>query len=192
MAEDSGRRILLTGIAGALAGRLAARLEAEERVEYLAGMDLREPSLPLSRGEFIRADLRNPIVAKVIDSTEVDTVVHLDVAAGPSRAGSRSPGHQLNVTGTLQLLAAAQQAARLRKLVLRSTTAVYGSSHTDPALFSEHVAPGAAPRSAYSKDAVEIEAVTRAFGRRRDDVVVSILRFATLISGSADSPLAPT
>ena len=183
------QRVLITGIAGQLAGQLAARLEADERVEYIAGLDLSEPTTPLERTEFVRADLRNPLVARIIDSTRVDTVVHLSLTAVPSSAGGRSRMKELNVIGTMQLFAAAQKAPRLAKVIVKSTTAVYGSNYADPALFREDVAPGGAPRSGYSKDAVEVENYARAFGRRRGDVALSILRFANFIGPTVDSPL---
>lgn len=184
-----GQRVLITGIAGQLAGQLAARLEDDDRIEYVAGLDVHEPQHRLQRTEFVRADLRNPLVARIIDSTRVDTVVHLSLTAVPSSAGGRSRMKELNVIGTMQLLAAAQKAERLRKVVVKSTTAVYGSNYADPALFREDVAPGGAPRSGYSKDAVEVEGYARAFGRRREDVVLTILRFANFIGPSVDSPL---
>ena len=42
-----------------------------------------------------------------------------------------------NIIGTMQLLAACQQAPGLRKLVVRSSTAAYGASFRDPAVFTE-------------------------------------------------------
>ena len=186
---QQGQRVLITGIAGQMAGKLAARLEADDRIEYIAGLDVHEPSFDLGRTEFVRADLRNPLVARIIDSTRVDTVVHLSLTANPSSAGGRSRMKELNVIGTMQLLAAAQKAARLRKVIVKSTTAVYGSNYADPALFREDVAPGGAPRSGYSKDAVEVEGYARAFGRRRQDVLLSILRFANFMGPTVDSPL---
>jgi UDP-glucose 4-epimerase len=189
VAEGEGRRILITGISGELAGQLARRLEDDERVEYLVGVDLREPRHDLSRTEFVRADLRNPLVAKVVDSTRVDTIVHLAVTAEPYHAGGRSRTKELNVIGTMQLLAAAQKSDRLRGLVMKSTNAVYGSSYKSPALFRENAAPEAAVAHGYTKDAVEIEGYARAFGRRRDDVALSILRFANFVGPTVDTPL---
>jgi UDP-glucose 4-epimerase len=186
---NASRRVLVTGISGQLAGQLAARLEQDERIEYIAGLDLGEPRHDLTRTEFVRADLRNPLVAKILDSTGVDTVVHLNVTANPASSGGRARMKELNVIGTMQLLAAAQKSSRLRKVVMKSTTAVYGSNYADPALFREDVAPGGAPRSGYSKDAVEIEGYARGFGRRRPDVSLSILRFANFIGPTVDTPL---
>jgi UDP-glucose 4-epimerase len=184
----AGRRVLITGISGQLAGLLAARLEADERIEYIAGVDLTEPRHDLSRTEYVRADLRNPLVAKIVDSTRVDTIVHLSITAAPGSSGGRARMKEHNVIGTMQLLGAAQKSGRLRKFVMKSTTAVYGSSSGDPALFREDVAPGG-PRAGYSKDAVEIEGYGRGFGRRRPDVSLTILRFANFIGPTIDSPL---
>lgn len=186
---QTGRRVLITGISGTIAGQLAARLEADDRVEYLAGVDLQEPVQDLARTEFVRADLRNPLVAKVVESTSVDTIVHLNITAAPGGAGGRARMKELNVIGTMQLLAAAQKATRLRKVVLKSTTAVYGSNYADPALFREEMTTGGAPRAGYSKDAVEVEGYGRAFGRRRADVVLSVLRFANFIGPTVETPL---
>jgi UDP-glucose 4-epimerase len=186
---EEGRRVLITGIAGDLASRLAARLEADDRVEFIAGLDVREPEHALERTEFVRADLRSPHVAKVVDATRADTIVHLSISAAPHRSGGRARMKEHNVIGTMQLLAAAQKSTRLRKLVVKSTTAVYGSNYGDPALFREDVAPGGAPRSGYSKDAVEVEGYARAFGRRRNDVALTVLRFANFIGPNVDSPL---
>ena len=184
------RRILLTGIAGALAGALARRLEADERVEHLVGIDLTAPTHDLARTEFLRADLRNALVGKVVKADGIDTIIHLAVTAAPRDVGGRARMKELNVIGTMQLLGAATKAPRLRKVVVKSTTAVYGSSHRDPALFREDAATGSASRaSGYTKDALEVEAYARAFGRRRQDVTLTILRFANFVGPTVETPL---
>jgi UDP-glucose 4-epimerase len=96
---------------------------------------------------------------------------------------------EINVIGTMQLLAACQKAPSMRKLVVKSTTAVYGSSPRDPALFTESVEPRALPKSGYAKDAVEVEGYVRGFGRRRPDVTLSLLRFTNFIGPSIETPL---
>lgn len=187
--NGDGRRILITGVASELSGALAAQLERDERVAYLAGIDTAEPAQPLTRGEFVRADLRNPLVARVVESTGVDTIVHLGITATPSDAGGRARMKELNVIGTMQLLAAAQKAPRVKKLVVKSTTAVYGASFADPALFREDSPPGGHQHSGYSKDAVEIESSARDFGRRRPDATLTLLRFANFIGPTVHTPL---
>lgn len=186
---DRGRRVLITGIANPVSCRLASRLEADEGVEYVAGVDLVEPEAPLERTEFIRADLRSPLVAKVIESTRVDTLVHLGITTTPGQVGGRSRMKELNVIGSMQLLAAAQKAPRLRNVVVRSTTAVYGSHYRNPSLINEDVATDAPPRSGYAKDATEVETYARRLSRRRPDLTMTILRLANTVGPTVDTPL---
>lgn len=186
----TGRRVLVTGLAGGLATSLASQLEADERIAVIAGLDVVEPSRTLDRTEFIHADLSGGSITRAIGSLNIDTLVHLAITAEPGRAGGRSRMKEKNVIGTMQLLGAAQQAPGLRRVVIKSTTAVYGSSFADPALLREDVAPTATDNSGYAMDAIEVESYARAFARRRDDVTLTILRFANFIGGDLDGLIA--
>ncbi len=185
--------VLVTGVSRYLGSRLAGLLAADPSIERVIGVDTvaprREQRPSLGRTEFVRADIRNPLIAKVIASADVDTVVHLNVIATPLGAGGRTAMKEINVIGTMQLLAACQKAPSMRSLVVKSTTAVYGSSPRDPALFTEELAPRSLPRAGYAKDAVEVEGYVRGFGRRRPDVSLTLLRFTNFIGPSIDTPL---
>lgn len=184
---DAPRRVLITGVSRFLGGRLATILQADPSIEHVIGVDTVTPTASLGATEFVRADIRNPLIAKVISSAEIDTVIHMNVVATPIGAGGRTAMKETNVIGTMQLLAACQKASSVRKLVVKSTTAVYGSSPRDPALFTEDVEPRAVPRSGYAKDAVEVEGYVRGFGRRRPDVSLTLLRFTNFIGPTIDS-----
>ena len=181
--------MLVTGVSRFLGGQLATVLQADPRIEHVIGVDTVTPTQSLGTTEFVRADIRNPLIAKVISSAEIDTVVHMNVVATPLGAGGRSAMKETNVIGTMQLLAACQKAPSVRKLVVKSTTAVYGSSSRDPALFTEDIEPRAVPRSGYAKDAIEVEGYVRGFGRRRPDVSLTLLRFTNFIGPTIDSLL---
>lgn len=185
--------VLVTGVSRHLGGRVAARLAADSRIERVIGVDTTPPTGDVAeiigRTEFVRADIRNPLIAKVIATAGVDTVVHMNVVATPLGAGGRSSMKEFNVIGTMQMLAACQKAPSVRKLVVRSTTAVYGSSPRDPAMFTEDIEAKGPPRGGYAKDAVEVEGYVRGFARRRPDVTVSMLRFANFLSPRIETPL---
>jgi UDP-glucose 4-epimerase len=138
---------------------------------------------------FVRADIRNPVIAKVIAAEEVDTVVHLGVIATPNGAGGRTSMKEINVIGTMQLLAACQKASGLERLIVKSSSRVYGSSSRDPAMFHEGMAPRRLPRSGFGKDSVEVESYVRGFARRRPDVEVTTLRHANLIGPRIETSL---
>ena len=79
----SGRRVLITGVSTRLGTALARRLERDPSVEYVAGLDVRPPRARLERTDFIDADIRNPVIGKLIPQTRVDTVVHNQIVRQP-------------------------------------------------------------------------------------------------------------
>ena len=80
---------------------------------------------------------------------------------------------EINVIGTMQLLAACQKAPSVRKLVVksrrRSTAPSPRTRRCSPRTWSR----GALPRSGFAKDSVEVEGYVRGFARRRPDVDVT-------------------
>ena len=149
------RVVLVTGVSRDLGARFARILATDEDVEVV-GLDVVPPRHPLGAADFVRADIRNPVIAKVIATRRVDTVVHLAMVATPG-AGGRSSMKEINVIGTMQLLAACQRAESFRKLVVQSSISVYGASPRDPAKFTEDMSPRAQPRTGFGKDSLEIE-----------------------------------
>jgi UDP-glucose 4-epimerase len=129
------------------------------------------------------------LIGKVIKSAAVDTVVHMNISATPASAGGRTSMKELNVIGTMQLLAACQGASTVRRLVLKSTSAVYGASSRDPAVFTEAMQARRVPAGGFAKDSLDIEGYVRAYARRRPEVGVAVLRFTNLIGPRIDSLL---
>jgi UDP-glucose 4-epimerase len=175
-----GQVVLVTGVAGDLGKRFAAQLSRSPGVERVIGVDVVPPRGDLGEVDFVRADIRNPVIAKVIVRERVDTVVHLSVSTAVAAAG-RTSTKEFNVIGTMQLLAACQQAPDVRKLVLKSSTAVYGATNRDPAMFTEGMNAKRLPGGGFAKDMTEVESYTRGFARRRPDVDVTTLRLANII-----------
>ncbi len=110
------RVILVTGVARDLGARFARALAEDETLDVI-GVDVTPPRHDLGQVSFVRADIRNPVIAKVIKARAVETVVHMAIVASPGRAG-RSSMKEINVIGTMQLLAACQKADSFRKLVV--------------------------------------------------------------------------
>jgi UDP-glucose 4-epimerase len=189
-----GKVVLVTGVARRLGGRFVRRVQREPGIDRVIGVDAVPPEHSLGDADFVRADIRHPMIAKVLAEHDVDTVVHMDVNGTPlgrSRGrGSRSAVKETNVIGTMQLLGACQKAPSVRRLVVKSTTNVYGSAPRDPAVFTETMPAKSLPSGGFAKDAVEVEGYVRGFARRRPDVAVAVLRFANILGPSADSPLA--
>ena len=176
-----GQVVLVTGVAGDLGRRFAAQLSRSPEIDRVIGVDVVPPRGDLDQADFVRADIRNPVIAKVMVRERVDTVVHTSVASTPAAAGGRTSMKELNVIGTMQLLAACQQSPDVRKLVVKSSAAVYGATNRDPAMFTEGMNAKRLPSSGFAKDVTEVESYTRGFARRRPDVAVTTLRIANVI-----------
>lgn len=184
-----GQVVLVTGVSRYLGGRMARILTDDPGVDRVVGVDVVPPRSDIGGAEFVRADIRNPIIAKVIHAADVDTVVHMGVIATPVQAGGRMSMKEINVIGTMQLLAACQKSPSVQRLVVKSTSSVYGAGPRDPAMFSEEIEPRHSPSSGWAKDSVEVEAYVRGFARRRPDVTVTTLRFANFIGPGVQTPM---
>jgi UDP-glucose 4-epimerase len=176
-----GRVILVAGVSRYLGGRFARILTGDPAVSRVIGVDVVPPPHDIGDADFVRADIRNPVIAKVIARANVDTVVHMNVIATPTTAGGRVSMKEINVIGTMQLLAACQKAPSVQRLVVKSTAGVYGSSARDPAMFTEDTGAKVLPRTGWGKDSVEVEGYVRGFSRRRPDVDVVTLRLANFL-----------
>ena len=116
---------------------MAQALESDPEVEMILGMGTREPSVALERTEFVRADQTYSILSRIVRATQVDTIVHTFLVVDSTRASGRAL-HEINVIGTMNLLAAAgQTGSPVRQVVVKSSTLVYGSASTDPVWFRE-------------------------------------------------------
>lgn len=181
------RTVLITGVSRHLGGAYARRLSREESVDRIIGVDVVPPRHGIGRAEFVRADIRSPLITRILTDNEVDTVVHMSVIATPAASGGRTSQKEINVIGTMQLLAACQKAENLRSLVVQSSVSVYGSSPRDPARFTEEMTARTRPRTGFGKDSVEIESYVRGLARRRPDISVTTLRLANLMGAGVDS-----
>ena len=184
-----GRVVLVTGVSRDIGRRFARAAATDPSIDRVIGVDVVPPRGDIGDVSFVRADIRNPVIAKVLAKEDVDTVVHMSVIATPGTAGGRGTMKELNVIGTMQLLAACQKSPTVERLVVKSTTTVYGAGPRDPAMFTEDMGPKRLPSSGYAKDVYEVEGYVRGFARRRPDVVVTTLRAANVIGPHVVSPI---
>lgn len=189
----AGSVVLITGVTRFLGSALAGRLSAAAGVDRVIGVDAALPDgaarARMGTAEFVRADIRSPLIHRLIDKAGADTVVHASATATPPNSAARTLTKEMNVIGTMQLLAACQRAPQVRNLVVRSTAAVYGGSSRDPAVFGEKDEPRSVPSSGPARDAVDIEGYLRGFARRRPDVRVAVPRFSEIIGPIVRTPL---
>jgi UDP-glucose 4-epimerase len=183
-------RVLVTGLSTFWGGRVAQALEQRRDVEVVVGLDTRDPRLPLERTEFVRADSSYSILSRIVRAAEIDTVLHTHLIVDSTSASGRRL-HEINVIGTMNLLAAAGAAGSpVRKVVLKSSALVYGSNYQDPYFFREEMARTRPARTAVERSLIEVEGFLRDFADDNPHVTVTLLRFANVLGNEIETPFA--
>ncbi|MGD9316028.1 MAG: NAD-dependent epimerase/dehydratase family protein [Anaerolineae bacterium] len=178
------RVILVTGVAGYWGSRVAAHLVAEESYHVL-GLDAKPPASKIGALDFVLADARNPLLVELLKAEGVDTVCHLAFRSSTRRSES---AFDANVMGTTKLLGACADAG-VRKVVLKSSTAVYGARPTNSAFLTTEHPLRASRRYGYLRDLVEIERFCHGFCRRTPGMALTTLRFSSIVGPTADTPM---
>ena len=185
----AGRRVVIIGIASPWGAEAARRLERDPSIEYLAGIDTRPPATDLERTDFIEADIRSPLLSRLLPGTEADTVVHCGILWYPEPGKPARTLHDINVIGTLQLLAACERTESLERIVVRGSTAIYGCEGASPLLFTEDLAGRLPMRTRFQRDISELEDYFANFARRHPEITCCMLRFQPEIGPTLDTPL---
>jgi UDP-glucose 4-epimerase len=196
----AGRRVLITGVGSQVGSLLAARLESDPDVEHVAGLDTRRPRVQLERTQFIEADIRSPEIASLIPSTGADTIVHEQIVRQPGPGMGSRAMHDVNVMGTLQLLAACEGMPTLRTIVVRGSAGIYGAEPHAPQFFTEEMAHMYPLRTRFQRDVAEIENYFGTYSRRHPGVSCTMLRYQpaigpglrTQITRYLSQPVCPT
>ena len=184
-----GRRILLTGLDTFWGGKVAAALEKNPEVEMILGMGTGKPSIGLERTEYVRAEQSYSLLERIVSSTEVDTIVHTFLVVDSTRTSGRDL-HEVNVIGTMNLLAAAgAPGSSVRHVVVKSSTVVYGAGPKDPAWFAEDTPRSRPPRTRLERSLTEAETYVRDFADDNPDILVTVLRFANVLGASVETPI---
>lgn len=183
------RVILITGVSSywgrQVAGRLMAECDCQEAAYHVIGLDLEPPGEELKGLDFIQADVRNPLFVELLQSEQVHTVCHLTFVENihPSEAA-----FDVNVMGTMKVLGACAEAG-VRKVILKSSLAVYGAGPNNPAFITEQHPLQAGKAYGSTRHLVEIEAFCNGFRRQVPEMVLTILRFSSIVGPQADTPL---
>lgn len=194
-----GRRVLITGLGTFWGGRMAQAMERDPDVEVIVGLDTEEPKVELTRTEYVRADQGYSILSRIVKATQVDTIVHTFLVVDSNRHSGRGL-HEINVIGTMNLLAAASAPdTPVRHVIVKSSSLVYGSTFEDPAWWREEMSRVRAPRTRVERSLLEVEGYIRDFADDNPHVTVTLLRFAnvlgtdivTSISRALERQLAP-
>lgn len=180
------QRVLVTGASGFIGSHLAEGLLAEGRC--VIGLDERSPwrngearinlgaVLGHAHFQFAQTDIGHPGVAALLE--DVTTVFHLAGVSGVRESWGRHFARyaEANIVGTQHLLEACW-ATGVQRVVLASSSSLYGSADHRPS----HEQDSAAPLSPYAVSKMAAEGLALAYGKRtRVPFQVVALRYFTV------------
>ena len=177
-------KILVTGVGGYWGSRVALRL-VENPQNLVLGLDTVAPKEPIPGLDFIQADIRNPLLADLFKSEKVQVVYHM---AFKESQRPTEAAFDYNVMGTMKVFGACAEAG-VRKIVFKSSTAVYGAFARNPAFLTERAALNGSRAFGTIRDLVEVESFCNGFRGQFPEVQLTILRFANILGPTVDSPL---
>jgi UDP-glucose 4-epimerase len=124
-----------------------------------------------------------------VKATQVDTILHTFMITN-SMIVPRRAMHEINVIGTMNLLAAAGAAGTsVRHIIVKSSTLVYGSAASDPNTFQEDTARTSPVKNSVERALVEAEGLVRDFSEDNPGTKVTVLRFANVLGSHLTTPI---
>jgi UDP-glucose 4-epimerase len=166
-------------VSNPLGAEVARRLAPQ--VPLLYGCDIADPVSALEEMDFVHADTRLSVIGKLVRQLRIDTVVHLAVLVD-SRRDDRTI-HETDVIGTMNVLVGcAAPSSPVRKLVVKSSAAIYGAQPRDPSFFYEEMINWDRPASGVTRDLLEMEQLVSEFALRTEGCSVTVLRLGHRVS----------
>jgi UDP-glucose 4-epimerase len=175
-------KVAITGGAGFLGSRLIRALAPKEQWDIVVFDLAPAPNVPVEvRHRFLDLNLPHAdgSVYKLLMEEKPDVVIHLAALRSPSHDYTYI--HELNSLGALHVLAAAGE-AKTPRLIVGSTTMVYGARGDNPNFLTEDHPMRADLQDRFVLDFVEAERHARTHARRYPDSKVAVLRFAQVLS----------
>jgi UDP-glucose 4-epimerase len=171
------RSIAITGLRSFVGKRLVRRVREAEPDVQLVGIDLQRPYGLDPAVRFHTLDLAEPTadgrLAELLQKEGVEAVLHAAFRRQP-RADVEGD-HEFETIGSLHLLHACA-AAGVRRLVVASSTMLYGAHPDNPNFLTEDHPLRGHPDAHNVANRIEVEQLVAAWRARHPEVEVTVLR----------------
>ncbi len=181
--------IVVTGTSGFKGSRLLKALEDDDNFSSVIAIDRKLPAFPLKKSRFYKLDLTETLadvqLAEILKKEQCDTLVHCAFPITPPK--NMALAHEIISIGTMYVFNACAE-ARVRKVVLASTTDVYGAFPSNPNFLSEDFhTPMGDRQSRFLADKIDAEKQALKYAKKYPDRIVTILRPCTILGPTVHS-----
>jgi UDP-glucose 4-epimerase len=178
-------RVAVTGISSDFGTVIAPLLFADEEIEEVVGIDLREPRLVHAKLGFERADVRSERMQGLFEGCEA--VIHLAFVV--QELHDKQLTHSINIGGSRNVIESAVRSG-VRRLVIASSLASYGVHPDHPVPLTEDEFPRGNPDKYYFYDKAEVEHYIEWWERRNPDsgLVITRIRPPFIVGPSFNNP----
>lgn len=187
-ASRSGGAIALTGVNTYLGRSLVASLERDRRWRRIVAIDLKNTPTAGPKTRFYKIDLTQPAVdaqlAEILHAEKVDTLVHCAFLGTPTNATAWA--HELESVGTMHVLGACEE-HRVRKIIMRSHTILYGAHPDNPLYLTEKHPLRGDKRWSFVSDKIDAEKQVSSYAERNDSAIVTVLRAAPTVGPTTNN-----
>jgi UDP-glucose 4-epimerase len=178
------QNIFITGSSGYLGTRLIEKLGTNAQVGTIVGADIVAPRKETPGSTFLKMDIRDSRMDRVLSRHRIDTVIHLAFVVKPIHDLKRM--HDIDYNGTRNVL---QQScdAGVKHLIAVSSTLAYGAHADNPARLKED-APLRGNRSyPYGYNKAIVDQMIQDFAESHPEMTVTILRPCTVFGPTVDN-----
>lgn len=181
---ESGKKVVITGIAGRLGKIVAQRLHRDARYRVL-GADRRPfPDRPKDI-EHHQVDLRSKKARDIFRGGDIAALIHMGVMHAPRTSSAEL--YAWNIRGTARLLEYCMTYG-IPKVIVLSSANVYGPRPENAQFLTEEAPLLAAQRFPAMRDLVEIDHMASSFFWRAREIDTVILRPVHILGGVRNAP----
>lgn len=186
--KDKDKSVVIIGCNGFIGRHILKYLETNPRYKKVIAVDCNKPAVTLKKTKYYKLDLTATMadvtLAEILKNENCDMLIHTAVPMSPMR--NEALAHEIIAIGTFYVINACNEAG-VRKVVMASTTDVYGAFPENPNFLTEDMPPKGHLQSRFLADKIDAEKQAIKYQKKHPESVVTILRHATILGPTIDS-----
>ena len=179
-------RVLITGAAGYIGGRMVESLSTKDWVEAVVGTDIKAPEKNIAGCKFYKRDIRDNM-DDIFEKEQIDAVVHTAYVLNPIH--NKALMEDINKGGTRNILEACVKNG-VKQILYTSSTTAYGFYPDNDKPLTEDSPLRGNDDFTYAKNKKELEAIIKEFIPQHPELKVTVVRPCFVVGPGFKNPMA--